>query len=355
LKIPLSLQNTAKPIQIITNDGLSRNAGSDISQLLNDVAGIDVVGSLSNPGLNKSVFLRGASGEYTLILLNGQPIIDPSGLGGVADLRSISTNDVQRIEILKGSQSAIYGSDAIAGVINIITDQNANQPITGHIRGAFGSFNSIDANAGVSASINDLSIRISGAREVSDGISEALELGDGDTFDKDGFSRTALSGNMTYDLSSKLKWDAFALYSDYEVDTDAGSFTDDMSTYETELLSLGTSLTYSSEKMNAALKYTNTSTDRNFESAFGAFPFFGRFNNWDAWVSLPINDDIKVIGGVNYQDHKMLDESTTIVDPNERIISPYLSLLGKLGQRTNFEAGLRYKIRSTGSDYWRFS
>ena len=83
-------------------------------------------GAFSNPGKDKSLFLRGATDKYTLILLDGVPLNEPAGVGGSFDLRLLSLDNIERIEIVKGSQSTLYGSNAVAGVINIISKK---QPV----------------------------------------------------------------------------------------------------------------------------------------------------------------------------------------------------------------------------------
>ena len=73
--------------------------------------------------------MRGASSGRTLILLDGIPVSDPSMINNEFDLNLFSINDIERIEICKGAQSTLYGSDAIAGVINIITvKKDVNKP-----------------------------------------------------------------------------------------------------------------------------------------------------------------------------------------------------------------------------------
>ncbi len=120
-KVPVPSRSTIKPVQVISRETLESQTGKDVAQILNEVAGIMVNGAYSNPGKDKSLYIRGAGSEFSLILIDGQPLLDPSGVGGAIDLRLLSANQFERIEILKGSQSTLYGSDAVSGVINLVT------------------------------------------------------------------------------------------------------------------------------------------------------------------------------------------------------------------------------------------
>ena len=81
---------TGKVITAITKEQIMQSGGKDIAQLLNEQTGIIVNGATSNPGKDKSLFLRGATDKYTLVLLDGVPLNDPSGVGGSFDLRLLS-------------------------------------------------------------------------------------------------------------------------------------------------------------------------------------------------------------------------------------------------------------------------
>src|SRR6516164_6525136 len=109
-KFPQKQSTTGKVVSVITQQQIERSAGKDLSQVLNEQTGINVNGANSNSGKDKTIFLRGASSNYTLILLDGVPLINPSGVGGTFDLRLIPLGEIDRIEILKGSQSTLYGS-----------------------------------------------------------------------------------------------------------------------------------------------------------------------------------------------------------------------------------------------------
>src|SRR5690606_39772798 len=86
-RFPKKISETGKVITVIDRQQLDRSGGKDISQILNEQAGLLVNGSGSNPGKDKSVFLRGSRTAYTVILINGIPVNDPTGIGGAFDLR----------------------------------------------------------------------------------------------------------------------------------------------------------------------------------------------------------------------------------------------------------------------------
>src|SRR5205814_1295066 len=116
-------------LTVITRQQLERSGGKDLSQVLSEQAGIYIGGANSNPGKDKSIYLRGARVDHTLITIDGVPVYDPSGIGANFDIRNLSIDNIERIEVLKGSQSTLYGSDAIAGVINIITRKASSKKI----------------------------------------------------------------------------------------------------------------------------------------------------------------------------------------------------------------------------------
>src|SRR6478752_9233555 len=121
---------TGKVVTVITKAQIEKSSGKTVAQLLNEQAGIVINGALSNAGSVQTIFMRGAGSGRTLILMDGIPVNDPSQINNDFDLNFFSINDVERIEVCKGAQSTLYGSDAIAGVINIITTKtNITKPL----------------------------------------------------------------------------------------------------------------------------------------------------------------------------------------------------------------------------------
>ena len=120
-KYPVKQALTGKVLDVITHEQLEKSGGKQLGEVLNTQAGIVVAGAQNNLGTGQSIYIQGAEAGKTLILIDGIPAYDPSGTSTNFDLNLVNTDEVERIEILKGSQSTLYGSDAVAGVINIIT------------------------------------------------------------------------------------------------------------------------------------------------------------------------------------------------------------------------------------------
>ncbi|MFN8263126.1 MAG: TonB-dependent receptor [Chitinophagales bacterium] len=114
-KTETKIQNTTVPMSVIASKYIKASGTIKLGDLLQEQSGLQ----LSN-FLGTGVQLQGLSAEYTLILINGEPIIGKNA--GVVDLSRIVVNNIKRVEIVKGPVSCLYGSDAIGGVINIITE-----------------------------------------------------------------------------------------------------------------------------------------------------------------------------------------------------------------------------------------
>jgi len=125
--IPVNITEFPSDITVIDHKYIESSHARDVSELLKTVPGVFVDQAGGRGGIS-SIYLRGADPNFTLILLDGVKLNDPNNSrGGSFDLSTLGTDNIERIEIIKGPQSAVYGSDAIAGVINIITFDGNSQ------------------------------------------------------------------------------------------------------------------------------------------------------------------------------------------------------------------------------------
>ena len=118
-KFELKKENTGKVIYKITQKDIQTNAGKSVIELLNNVPGVEIRGVNSNPGEPRNTYIRGGRSRQVLILIDGVPLSDPTGIEQSYDLRLLSLNQIKSIEVLKGASSTLYGTGAGTGVFNI--------------------------------------------------------------------------------------------------------------------------------------------------------------------------------------------------------------------------------------------
>lgn len=340
-KFPTKTSETGKVITIIDQATLSRSLGKDLSQVLTEQTGLVINGATSNPGKDKSVFLRGAKNDYTVILVNGIPVTDPSGVGGAFDLRLFPIEQIERIEILKGAQSTLYGSDAIAGVINIITRKGAGKPAQLYGNASFGSFDTRKIYAGLSGQAEKVSYNVGFTHHQSDGISEATDTAAVKTFDKDGFLQHAFQFGLDAEVLDGLQIKPFFRYSYFKGDFDDGSFADADNKYKATLLSTGAIATYKFQQHSVTAQFAYDEMTRLYNTSFGASEFDGRNKLAEIYGQFTLSRHIQLLGGIDHRKQKMLEPDTSV-----HITSPYLSFFLKNLHGFNLEAGLRYNDHS---------
>lgn len=334
-KIPISLRETTKPVLVIDQETISRSSGKDVAQLLSEQSGIYINGAFSNTGKDKATYLQGASTKYTLFLIDGLPVNDPSTIGGVFDIRNLALDTIERIEIVKGSMSTLYGSDAIAGVINIITKKAGPNTVNANATASFGSYGAKKGQIGLSGRERRGSFSINFTRENFDGISEAIDsLGTG-SFDKDGFEKNTFSAKVSIMPIQGLTVTPKLLLNTFDGDYDAGIFADAPNTFETEFFNPGITVNYENEAFSLTTNYSYTNTNRKNIAAFGG-EFEGKLQNFDTYGSYAFNPLFNLLVGFSYQNMLLGSES-----PSSDLYSPYATAVVRDWNGFNSETGIR--------------
>ncbi len=132
-------------ITVVSAEEIAKYGSTGLGDVLRGVPGLDIT-QTGGVGSATSVSLRGSSPGQTLVLIDGVRIGDPSVTDGSVDLGGFTTNNIERIEVLRGPQSALYGSDAMGGVINIITRQGQGEP-HGSVSVEGGSYGTVHTRA----------------------------------------------------------------------------------------------------------------------------------------------------------------------------------------------------------------
>ncbi len=302
---------TGKVVTVIGKDQIEKSAGKTVAQILNDQAGITINGALNNAGSVQTLYIRGAASGRALILIDGIPASDPSMINNEYDLNLFSINDVERIEICKGAQSTLYGSDAVAGVINIITiKSNVTKPFNLKTTVAGGSFGTFKGNVQLYGKANKLSYTARYAKLVTDGFSSAYDSTGTKNFDKDGYNGDAVSAALQYQATKKLLFKAFSQFSEYKSGVDASVFAD-KSNYDinNKTLNTGTGFQYKNDVLTLVGNYQYNYTQRNYNdnaSVPGATSF--SLNNFNAisqfaelYANIKLGNGFDVLVGADYR------------------------------------------------------
>src|SRR6185312_5770252 len=227
-KFPIKQSETGKVVDVITQEQLQKNAGKTLGEILNQQPGLIINGADNNLGTNQTVYMQGASSGNTLILLDGAPLYDASGVTSEFDLNNFALDNIERIEILKGSQSTLYGSDAVAGVINIISKKGKGKPFNVNADLSAGSYNTYKGNISLSGTNGKgQTYFVSYNKIYSKGFSSAYDSTGKQGFDKDGFNQDVVQLNYSFRPWGKMDVRFFGKYNNNHADLDAGAFADD--------------------------------------------------------------------------------------------------------------------------------
>lgn len=209
-------QQVASSITVITGQEIREKQKTTVLEVLRSVPGLDVVRT-GGPGKETAVFLRGAKSEQTLVLIDGVEMNDPTSPGRAYDFAHLTTDNIERIEVLRGPQSTLYGSDAMGGVINIIT-KKGKEKMAAFASGEYGSFETFIGKAGVSGGNRWVNYSLGLSYSDTEGISSANEK-DGNT-EKDGYRNKSISARVGFTPTEFFDLDFIFRYTDAKADID---------------------------------------------------------------------------------------------------------------------------------------
>lgn len=371
-KYPKKQSQTGKVITVIDKETLEKMEGRTVGEILNTTAGVTVNGANNTLGTNQRISIRGSSDGNVLLLIDGIPVNDPSLISNYFDLNFINTSQIERIEILKGGQSTLYGSDAVSGVINIITKKTINKKLSSNASASFGSYNTFNTNAEISGQTKAIIYNIYAAHISSDGLSSAYDSSENKNFDKDGYHQYILQAKLGIKITDKLLWNVFGNYSCYKADVDGAAFTDDKDFFiRNKNTQLGSGIQW--KHPNGELHfnyqynyvqryYLDDSTDRSSFAYFSRTTYTGRTHFAELYDNYQWRH-VSILAGIDYRFYNsdQVYNSVSIFGPyntelNDSLarmwqLSPYVSLVYNNG-RANIETGSRINHHSVyGNNY----
>ena len=211
-----TLGDTIVPAQVIDRAEIERTQARDLPELLRGRAGIQI-GNSGGPGKQTSVFMRGSESDHVLVLVDGVRI--GSANFHLAAFQDIPVDQIERIEIVRGPRSSLYGADAIGGVIQIFTRRNTGA-ISPHARVGIGSHNLREASAGIGGRIGRGWFGVDAAFQRTDGIDSCR--GSGTLFqgcfvdepDRDGYRNRSFTMRGGVELAESLTLEGNVLQAD---------------------------------------------------------------------------------------------------------------------------------------------
>lgn len=218
-RVEESLRMAADAVTVVTAKDIQRKGEQTVVEALSDVPGVSITQNGSNGGTT-NVYLRGTSNAHTVILIDGMRVADPIGMDGKVSISNLPTDNIERIEVVRGNQSVLYGSDAIGGVINIITKKGKGKPtVSTSFEG--GSYQTYKENLSVRGATERIGFSASVTRLDTQGVSKADVQPNPEM---DYYNNTNISAKLDGRLTDKTRV-GFSVYQDtakMDLDTTGG-------------------------------------------------------------------------------------------------------------------------------------
>lgn len=369
-KFAQSKEKSGKVITKISAEELQKKSGQSLASVLSSVAGVEINGNQSANGKNLGYYIRGGKNQQVLVLIDGNPVTDASGISFEYDLRLLPVDQVESIEIMKGAASTLYGTGAATAVINIILKKSSKKPLQANAYVNIGSnntstnskYNGQDFNQGfsVSGTVKKVNYLASINSSESDGMSQ-IATPENQTNESDRFSRVNYRSKIGFKASEKLTLDFFGNYdvlkNDYDFSFNNTGFNDtDLNKSNTEQFRFGFSPKYKYNRGEFVINSSFTKLQRDY-SEFNSWTsvienslYESRGINLDAFNKYKVTSDFFLVTGVNYQFYDMSSETPYANITKEatkfNMIDPYLTGVYTSNFGLNINAGARLNVHS---------
>ena len=311
-RIPAGAKDIGSSLYIISEDQIKARGFKDAIDAISSAPGVTSKQNGSFGGVG-TIRIRGASSSQTLVLVDGVPVNDSSSPAGGYNFEYLNTSNIQSIEVLKGSQSTLWGSDAIGGVINIYTKQPESTSFGASAE--IGSFGLKRGSADINFAGSNSRFRVSTSKTSVDGISKADEK-DGNSED-DGFESESYSMSVSIDLDSLILKGSLS-YMESQVEYDSYGFAtgvqdgDERSNTDEFIGSISAFFDLFDDKLQNSIFISQSDINRDYYSN-GSFSFGaeGKRELIRYQGNIEVNEFNKIAFGLESEESKVdVDEST---------------------------------------------
>jgi vitamin B12 transporter len=198
-RTPQARENVIGDVSVIDRETIERAGQSTLVELLQTQPGIEITNA-GGPGKSSGIFIRGTNSSHVVVLVDGIRL--NSATAGTTTLENIPVSQIEKIEILRGPASSLYGADAIGGVIQIFTKKgngSTGEPILNAKMG-YGSYGTKTADAGIRGSIANTSYALNVSSYDTDGFS-AYRTSNPLLKDKDGYRNLSFTGSLSHEIA----------------------------------------------------------------------------------------------------------------------------------------------------------
>ena len=309
--VPQDVGTTGQAVTIIDRDTIEQRQTVVLSDLLQTTPGVTVT---RNGGLGtiNYVRIRGAEADQTLTLIDGVRVNDPSSPGGAFDFANLLTASIERVEVVRGPNSVPWGSQAIGGVVNVIT-QAPTQQLRARGNVEYGAMDTLFASGGISGGSGIVSGALTGGYLRSDGIS-AFDRGT----ERDGYRQYGASGRVEVAFASNIRLDLRGYWADSRADLDgfpapAYTFADtrEYSTAQELYGYAGLHADFLDGRFRntAAFQIADINRD-NYDRDAGGDPLFlgrGRSERYTYKADFQALDEVRLVAGVEHENTRYAD------------------------------------------------
>ncbi len=365
-KFETNTKNVGKIIYTITQETIKNNAGKTISDLLNEIPGVEINGNFSTKGQNLGYYIRGGRNRQVAILINGVAVNDPSSFNGDFDLRQIDINQIERIEVLKGASSTLYGTGAATGVINILLKKASKKEFAATFTSSIGTNTSSEdtrfagdtymTSLNMNGTLKNVDYLLALSANSSNGLS-AAESTTNTLFEEDAFTRKNVLLNLNFHINNQLKIGVNSGYNQFFTDFDGTDY--DPVTYEATPADRDNRLKSVQKRfgVHADYKYAKgmlkvrtffTGIQRNETPSEDYFK--GEVYGLDVFNNYKINSKYSFLVGFTAQSQDMLQQTAYSAiekgSGKQHFYDPYVSFNYNSNVGFHLNAGTRLNIHS---------
>lgn len=263
------VNNTLSDVSVITQEDIQNSGASSLDSLLKRTTGVDVISS-GGKGSSPNISIRGTSSSQSIVLVDG--VRQAQASNGGTNLQFIPLDQIDRIEIVKGSASSLYGADAMGGVIQIFT----KKPTDGHhqtVGIGFGSYNYSNVNAGATGKIGTVGYQLNTSYENTTGFSRTNKDSYSYNPDKDGYRNTTFSGKLDYEWLTGQNVKVSFYQGKGSTEFDQSSVAQDDNDFKLRQFAVESENTLIANRLYSILKYSEFEDKSNISAPEATPPF----------------------------------------------------------------------------------